>query len=141
MRISGILRTVVVDGYERVLEVALHDSATRYWVSALEPEQFVEFGGLCPTLREGQSVELSLELRYVTKTEQVEAGSALGLLQPIPRSPHCTVVAQVVRSTEPDRFVCSFGVGTPAIRVECEGHHNLSHGQVVAFTGELARDA
>jgi len=141
MRISGTLITVIVDGHERILEVALRDSEARYWISALEPAHFVEPGGVCPTLHEGELAELSLVLRFVTKIQPTDPRSLLGLTQPMPRSPHCVVVAQVAHSIEPDCFACSFGEGTPVIRVECESDHNLSEGQVVAFTAELAREA
>lgn len=141
MRISGTLKTAIVDGYERILEVAVPDSGVCYWISALEPEHYVESGGSCPTLRKGEQTELSLVLRYVTKIKPIEQTSILGLTQPTPRSTHCAVVAQVSRSVQSDCFACSFGQGTPVIRVECERDHNLSVGQVVAFTGELTREA
>jgi len=140
MRISGTLVTVVSSGYERLLQIQQAKSNSRYWVSAVEPEHYAEVGDVpSQAFPEGEPVELAVALRFVTKVELQESSATLGLRQPLSQSPHSVVVAEVTQLPNEHSFVCSLGEQGPEITVECEFEHRISVGQVVAFSGELAR--
>lgn len=128
---------MLVDGYERLLEVVPHGAATSLWVSALEPEHDAERGGASRQFKEGAFIELPALVQYVLTVETRSPESNLGLLQPIPGSPHTVVVGRVVKCINSHQFVCAVGQQDALLAVELECSQPVPVGQVVTFTGEL----
>ena len=136
--VTGKLRTVLANGYERLLEIVQDGKPTSVWVSALEPEHYAENHSVYGQFREGEFVELEVMLKYVTKIELQRTPLPFGMRQPIPQSPHTVVVARVTECSDPYEFVCSLSERGPLVVVETETAQVLAAGQLVAFSAELA---
>jgi hypothetical protein len=137
MRISGTLRTVLVDGYDRCLEVLVQGQAESLWVAALETDQYARSGDPSHQFQEGAPVEMEVFVQYVSTVEARDEKATLGLAQPL-KSSHTSVVGRVIERISSDRFVCSISQEGDSLAVELERPVHVSIGQIVGFTGELS---
>lgn len=135
MHVVGILGRVIVNGYERLLEVKQHSLASSVWVSALEP-QWLQPDEESSNFRAGQAVNFEVCLRYVAAALPISSGESMGLQQPITESSHTVLVGRVSRIIDAESFDCTLGPAT--IHVVLERAQSLSLNQLVKVGGELA---
>ena len=135
MHIVGILGKVIVDGYERLLEVKQGSPDSSVWLLVLEP-QWLQLGDQSSNFKAGQAVNLEVLLRYVTAALPITSGESIGLQQPIAESSHTVLIGRVSRIIDAESFECTLGSET--IHVELERAQSLSVNQLVKVGGELA---
>jgi hypothetical protein len=141
MRVSGKVRAVRADGYERFIEVACDGLAHSLWLSALDPNYYVQdsskFIQMLGQFKVGESVNLEVFITLVGKVKVHKMHVNLGLSQPIRQSPHSRVVGRITNCVAPSCFECSLGEPGQVIVFEVECPQLLEVGQLVEFTGEL----
>lgn len=142
MRVSGEVRAVHADGYERLIEVACEGLVHSLWFSALDPNRYVEDSSKLIQIPGqfivGEPVNLEVLITLVRKVKVYEMPVKLGLRQPISQSPHSQVVGRVMNCIDPSCFECALGEFGPSIVFETECPQFLKVGQFIGFAGELA---
>lgn len=138
MEMNGAVRSVEVDGYERLLAIA---TGNRTFVCrSLQHDEYLDPGQRSAAISIGDEVAFSLVLKLAPEPEILSGECPCALVQEIPNSPHAELIGTVAGTVDLGTYVLVTSDDV-AVVVEFESDLDLPLGECIRVRGELTAES
>lgn len=135
MKLTGLVKNIDVDGYERLLTIQTDDRLI--WCNHVQPNEYLEAGQSSIYWKTGASVQLTVGLFFVGNCRVIVGRTDRGLIQDIHGSPHAIVIGEVLEKIASDVYLIEIDKSD---QIEAQFEHDLeiNTGDYIRVEGELA---
>ena len=136
MKISGIVKSIDVDGYERLLSVQADDRLV--WCNIIQSNEYLEPGQSSMYLKMDEPVQLKVGLFFIDDHRVLEGRTHKSMSQDVYGSPHAIVIGEVIGKISPNTYLIEIEKNDPT-EAQFESNLELNIGDYMSHPGRLHR--
>ena len=135
MKISGKIKSIDVDGYERLLSIQTDDRLV--WCNLVQPNEYLAPGQSSIYLKMDEPVQLKVGLFFIADHRVLEGRADNAMSQDAYGSPHAIVIGEVIGKISSDTYLIEIEKNDQ-IEAQFESNLELNIGDYIRVAGELA---